>query len=177
MNQQVVILVGLWALWILMNTIATSNHLTVRGQPWSTTHLSLSSLANFAAMWGPQTLQVGCQPHHDSNLRIIVPYPLDPCMVYMLTFGVYKWQMLPYMAYIRILWDSELLELCGPQLSDFVKGGPNWWDTMSQSPCRRLCSPSSLGSIPRAEGRKGQGQGAYRRPDQCGFLWQNTWWL
>ena len=29
----------------------------------------------------------------------------DPCMVYMLTCGVYKWQMLPYMAYIRILWD------------------------------------------------------------------------
>ena len=27
----------------------------------------------------------------------------------MLTFGVYKWQMLPYMAYIRILWDRQKL--------------------------------------------------------------------
>ena len=30
-----------------------------------------------------------------------VPYPMtDPCMVYMLTFGVYWWYMLPYLAYM-----------------------------------------------------------------------------
>ena len=43
-------------------------------------------------------------------LKYRVPYwrslyhPYDPCVVYMVTFAVYWWYMLPYIAYIRILW-------------------------------------------------------------------------
>ena len=29
-------------------------------------------------------------------------------MVHMLTFGVYRWSMLPYIACIRILWDCDV---------------------------------------------------------------------